>query len=173
MVELDTLSLVHGQQFNSFHRRTRSKKLCDFRLHQQEKFLYSLGSMDQWEWEMRVLDLQNGTDGDEKPVCLDGRGATPPQYCGGATGYRLMLKRQEMRAKMCPPAERETMIGIMADAYPDQPVSNWEVLRNALAEGCQSLDRRLERLGPLEPDRFSLREANQRLEKFLEKRRLA
>ena len=51
---------VHGQEFNSFRRDTRSRRLCDFRLHRQEKFLYTLGAMDQWEWELRVVDLQEG-----------------------------------------------------------------------------------------------------------------
>ena len=84
-----------------------------------------------------------------------------------------MLKRQELREQMCPSAEREAMIGLMAVAHPDQPASTWDVLRDALAQGCQSLDRRLEQCGPLQPEQFSLREANQRLEKRLENRRFA
>jgi len=31
---------VHGQEFNSFRRKTRSKVLHEFKLHRQEKFLY-------------------------------------------------------------------------------------------------------------------------------------
>ncbi len=162
---------LHGQAFNSLRRQTKSKRLSDFRLHPQERFLYTLGFMDQWEWEMRVLDLQDGSEGDAKPVCLDGRGAAPPQYCGGPTGYRLMLKRQEQREQMRPPAERDALAKLMAYLYPDQPADTWEVLRGALTQGCQSLDRGLEQGGPLQPERFSLREANQRLEKLLENRR--
>jgi hypothetical protein len=30
---------IHGQEFNSFRRRTRSKALHEFKLHRQEKFL--------------------------------------------------------------------------------------------------------------------------------------
>ena len=48
---------IQGQEFNSFQRKTRSKKLCDFRIHRQEKFLYTLGALDQWEWEVRVIHL--------------------------------------------------------------------------------------------------------------------
>ena len=48
---------IQGQKFNSFRRKTRSKKLRDFRLHRQEKFLYTVGALDQWEWELRVVDL--------------------------------------------------------------------------------------------------------------------
>jgi hypothetical protein len=35
-----------------------------------------------------------GGKGDEVPICLAGRGASPPEYRGGPTGYRLMLNRQ-------------------------------------------------------------------------------
>ena len=31
---------IHGQEFNSFRRKTRSKALHEFELHRQEKFLY-------------------------------------------------------------------------------------------------------------------------------------
>ena len=162
---------LHGQEFNSLRRRTKTKKLSDFRLHRQERFLYTLGFMDQWEWEIRVIDLQDGSESDERPVCLDGRGATPPQDCGGPTGYRLLLRRQEQREQMGSPTERAALAKLMADVYPDQPADTREVLRSALAQGYQSLDRRLEQSGPLQPERFSLREANQRLEKLLEQRR--
>lgn len=164
---------IHGQEFNSFQRKTRSKKLRDFRLHRQEKFLYTLGAMDQWEWELRVVDLQDGAEGDETPVCVGGRGAAPPQYCGGPTGYRLMLKRQEMGQQMFPPAQVESSIGVLAAACPDQPPSTWELLRSVLKDGAESLDRRLEQSGRLEPERFSLREANERVAKLLQLRRFA
>ncbi len=162
---------IHGQEFNSFRRKTRSKKLCDFQLHRQEKFLYTLGAMDQWEWELRVVDLQDGAEGDEAPVCVGGRGAAPPQYCGGPTGYRLMLKRQEMGEQMFPPPQVESSIRVLAAAHPDCPASSWELLQRVLADGAESLDRRLEQSGRLEPERFSLQEVNERLAKLLQYRR--
>lgn len=164
---------VHGQEFNSFRRQTKTKKLRDFRFHRQEKFLYTLGAMDQWEWELRVVDLQDGLAGDETPVYVGGRGATPPQYCGGPTGYRLMLKRQEMGNQMFQPAPVESAIRVLASAHPDRPASTGELLRSVLVDGSKSLDLRLEQSGPLEPERFSLREANERLAKLLEYRRFA
>jgi hypothetical protein len=48
---------IHGQEFNSFRRRSRSKLLRDFQLRRQEKFLYTCGAIDLWEWEVRLLDL--------------------------------------------------------------------------------------------------------------------
>src|ERR1700733_9561013 len=103
---------VQGQEFNSFRRRTRAKRLRDFGLHRQEKFLYTLGALDQRDWEVRVIDQQAGAAEDQTPVCVGGRGATPPQSSGGPTGYRLMLKRQEMGEKMFKPAQVETAIGV-------------------------------------------------------------
>jgi hypothetical protein len=162
---------IQGQEYNSFQRKTRSKKLRDFRLHRQEKFLYTLGALDQWEWEIRVIDLQDGAEGDETPVCVGGRGAAPPQYSGGPTGYRLMLKRQKLGEQMFEPAQVETTIGVLAAVHPDRPASTWDLLRSVLADGAKSLDRRLQESGRLEPGRFSLREANARLARLLEYRR--
>jgi len=134
---------VHGQEFNSFSRRTKSKKLRDFGLHRQEKFLYTLDAMDQWEWELRLVNLEDGSAGDETPMCLGGRGAPPPQYCGGPAGYRLMRKRQELGESMCTEAEVESVIGLVKAAHPDQPVTSFELLRTVVADGCRSLDRLL------------------------------
>jgi len=164
---------IQGQEFNSFQRKNRSKKICDFRLHRQEKFLYTLGALDHWEWECRVIDLQDGAEGDHTPVCVGGRGAAPPQYSGGPTGYRLMLKRQQLGEQMFQPAQIEATIGALTAAHPDGPVSTWELLRSVVADSAKSLDQRLQQSGRLEPERFSLQEANQRLAQLLESRRLA
>ena len=164
---------IQGQEFNSFQRKNRSKKICDFGLHRQEKFLYTLGALDQWEWEFRVIDLQDGAEGDHTPVCVGGRGAAPPQYSGGPTGYHLMLKRQQMGEQMFQPAQVETAIRMLTSAHSDRPVSTWELLRSVVSDSAKSLDQRLEQSGRLEPERFSLKEANQRVAKLLESRRFA
>jgi hypothetical protein len=39
---------VHGQEFNSFRRKTRSKALHEFKLHRQEKFLYICDTLHMW-----------------------------------------------------------------------------------------------------------------------------
>ncbi len=127
-LESATPSGFTARKFNSFQCKTRSKKLRDFRLHRQEKFLYTLGAMDQWEWELRVVDLQDGAEGDDTPVCVGGRGATPPQDCGGPTGYRLMLKRQELGEQMFQPAQVETAIGVLA-ATPSKSIPSGQTKR--------------------------------------------
>ena len=160
---------MHGQEFNSFRRATRSKTLRDFQLRPRETFLYTCGAIDLWEWEFRLLHQEAGTDGDEVSRGLGGRGAAPPAHCGGPTGYRLMWKRQKPGAAMGTTVQREAVIGMLSAADPEQPASTWQMLRQALNDGFRSIDRRLQEYGPLEPECFSLQEANQRLTKRLER----
>jgi hypothetical protein len=47
---------VHGHEFNSFRRATRSKRLRQFQLRPIEAFLYHYRAIDLWEWEIRLLD---------------------------------------------------------------------------------------------------------------------
>jgi hypothetical protein len=124
-----------------------------------------------WEWDVQVLDTQEGTREDQKPACLGGRGTTPPEFCGGPTGYRLMLKRQDEGNAMLAPTMVESGIQLLAKACPDQPPQTWDLLRTAMDEGLRSIDQRLEESGPLQPDRFSLQEANERLRKLSQWRR--
>jgi hypothetical protein len=162
---------VHGQEYNSFRRRPRSKTLRDFQLRPQEKFLYTCGAIDLWEWEMRLLDIEPGADGDDAPICVGGRGAAPPEYCGGPTAYRLMLKRQREGKSMCTPVQVEAVIGILSASDPDVPTNTWDLLRRVADEGMTSIDKRLEQFGPLDPGCFSIRDANQRLAKMAERMR--
>jgi hypothetical protein len=64
---------------------------------------------------------------------------------------------------MSDPALLEAGFQILAAAHPEQPASSWDLLRSALQEGFQNIDRRLKASGPLEPDRFRLLEVNERL----------
>jgi hypothetical protein len=164
---------IHGQEFTSFLRKTRAqrKTLRDFQLRPRESSLYTCGGIDLWEWEFRLLDSEAGRNGDDAPVCLAGRGTSPPEYCGGPTGYRLMLKRQKEGDSMGTPAQVEAVIAMLTAAHPDRPPSTWNILREVMDDGLPSIDQRLEQCGPLEPNRFSLKEANQRLAKLVERGR--
>ena len=61
------------------------------------------------------------------------------------------------------PAQVEMVIGMLSAADPDQdqPTDTWDLLRQAVDKGYKSIDQRLQQYGPLEPERFSLQEANQ------------
>ncbi len=60
---------------------------------------------------------------------------------------------------------------MLSGSDPDLPTSTWDLLRKTLDDGFNSIDKRLEQYGPLDPDRFSLKEANQRLAKLVERGR--
>src|SRR6516164_2415953 len=84
----------------------------------------------------------------------------------GPTGYRLMLQRQRLGAAMSDPVIVKTGIAMLAEACPEEPPQTWALLRTVLKEGFQSIDDRLQKLGPLAPERFSLQEANMRLNEW-------
>lgn len=162
--DLGYIIRVHGEEFNSFRRKSRSKALHELKLHRQKKFLYVCDTLHMWEWDVRVIDIQDAEEeGDDFPICVGGRGAAPPEHCGGPTGYRWMLKRQKEGAAMNDPVMMETGIQVFAEACPDEPQKTWDLLRTSLAEGFRSIDRRLEESGPLHPERFNPQEANARL----------
>src|SRR5262244_1618200 len=117
---------VHGQEFNSYQRRSRGKRLRDFHLRRQEKFLYICNTLDLWEWELRVLDIQEGTPDEREPACLAGRGAAPPESCGGPRGYRLMLKRQAAGSQISDPVTVAASVKLLSQVYGDEPDINWQ-----------------------------------------------
>ncbi len=83
----------------------------------------------------------------------------------------MMLKRQQQGEAMCTPVQMEAVIGMLAASDPDEPTSTWQTLREVLSNGFHSIDRRLQEYGPLEPERFSLEETNQRLAQRRERMR--
>jgi hypothetical protein len=74
-----------------------------------------------------------------------------------------MLKRQQEGIRVSDPALVDASVEWLAAAYPEQPTKTWDLLRNAVRDGWESIDRRLQASGPLHPERFNLREANERL----------
>src|SRR3954452_2750901 len=169
--DLGYIIRIHGQEFNSFRRKTRSKALHEFKLHRQGKVLYICDTLNMCEGGMPVIDIQDAVEGDDLPVCVGGRGAAPPEFCGGPTGYRLMIKCQREGAAMSDPLRLEAGIQMMAEACPDRPAGTWDLLRSVLSDGFESIDRRLKELGPVEPERFSLQETNARLNALVQSRR--
>jgi hypothetical protein len=143
---------VHGQEFHSLRRATGSQTLREFPWRPSETFLYSCGTVDLWEWEIRLLDEEPGSVSVDARLCLGGRGAAPPQPCGGPTGYRLLFKRHSMGEPMCTPVPREAAVGRWAASDPEAPPETWRSYRQILQEGFASIDGRLQKYGPLEPD---------------------
>lgn len=169
--DLGFIIRVHGQEFNSYQRRSRGKRLRDFQLRRQEKLLYICNTLDCWEWEIRVLDIQDGKADEHDPECLEGRGAAPPEHCGGPRGYRLILKRQVAGPPISDPATIAASVKLLAQVYRDEQDIDWQFLEEVVTTGWQSVEERLARTGPLTPTRFSRKEANDRLAALRQQRR--
>lgn len=123
---------IHAQEFNSFRRNTRGRRLRDFTLHRQEKFRYICDTLDLWEWEIRVLDVEPMEGQAVDIVCLKGCGAVPPARCGGPTDYRLMLKRQQAGPELTDPASISASVRVFADAYQGELGADLPFLENTL-----------------------------------------
>jgi hypothetical protein len=169
--DLGFIIRVHGQEFNSYQRRSRGKRLRDFQLRRQEKFLYICNTLDLWEWEVRVLEVQEGNPDARDPECLDGRGAAPPEHCGGPRGYRLMLKRQAAGPQLSDPATISASMKLLAQVYRDESDIDWQFFEKTVTKGWKSVEEWLTRTGPLSPARFSRKEANDRLAALMRQRR--
>lgn len=53
------------------------------------RYEYDFG--DDWVHEVRLVSLDSGASGGALPRCIDGKGACPPEDCGGPGGYRELL----------------------------------------------------------------------------------
>src|SRR5262245_13922662 len=169
--DLGFIIRVHGQEFNSYQRRFRGKRVRDFQLRRQEKLLYICNTLDLWDWEVRVLDIQEGSPDDRDPKCLEGRGAAPPEHCGGPRGYRLMLKRQAAGPQISDPTTIAASMKLLSQVYSEETDIDWQFFEEVVTTGWKSVEERLERTGPLTPTRFSRKEANERLASLRQQRR--
>ncbi len=167
----DFILRIHAQQFASYRRHSRGKRLRDFQLRRQEKFLYICDTLDLWEWEVRVLDVEPVPVRSREPRCVKGRGAGPPAMCGGPTGYRLMLRRQTAEPELADPETTSASVALLATAYQDEPDVDWAFLETAINEGWQSVEERLVHSGPLTPSQFNLKETNERVTQWWQCRR--
>lgn len=69
------------------------------------------------------------------------------------------------------PAQVEAVIAMLTAAHPDQPASNWDILRQVMDDGFEEHWPAAGTVRALGPNRFSLKEANQRLAKLMERGR--
>ena len=164
----DFIIRVHAKEYSSFRRSSRGIRLRDFQLRRQEKFLYICDTLDMWEWEIRVLDVEKVASEDTAPVCIKGRNAAPPPMCGGPTGYRLMLRRQQVCPAQTDPAHLSASVNLLHEALG----VDLQFPEETLNDGWKSVEDRLARCDPLTPTHFSLKETNERLACWAQRRRM-
>jgi Plasmid pRiA4b ORF-3-like protein len=70
----------------------RTVPLATLGLREQVKFVYEYDFGDSWEHELLVEKILPRDEGKRYPVCLTGKGACPPEDCGGIWGYASFLE---------------------------------------------------------------------------------
>jgi pRiA4b ORF-3-like protein len=88
----------------------------------------------------RVLDFQAGSPDARNPECLDGRGAAPPEHCGGPRGYRLMVKRQAVGSQISDPAPISASVKLLAHVYRDEADIAWQFFEEVVTTGWESVE---------------------------------
>src|SRR5258708_38590744 len=155
---------IHGQEI-SRRRHLRSRLLREFQLRRREKFLYTYDFLDLGEWEIRLLDIEPGSEDDSRPRCLAGRAATPPEECGGPRGYMQILDRH----KYDPPfAERELVEKALQRITSALPNQNYrDLLKKLLDQGLEQAVQRLKQNAEFQPDWIRREEVNSRIYRLL------
>jgi Plasmid pRiA4b ORF-3-like protein len=70
----------------------RTVPLATLGLREKVKFFYEYDFGDSWEHELLVEKILPRDEGKRYPVCLTGKGACPPEDCGGIWGYASFLE---------------------------------------------------------------------------------
>ena len=70
----------------------RTVPLATLGLREKVKFFYEYDFGDNWEHELLVEKILPRDEGKRYPVCLTGKGACPPEDCGGIWGYASFLE---------------------------------------------------------------------------------
>ena len=132
---------IHGQEI-SRRRHLRTRRLSEFQLRRREKFLYTYDLLDLWEWEIRLVDIEPGSNNDGQPRCLAGRAATPPEECGGPRGYMHILDRHKYHPPFAEQHLVEKAVQRIASTLPNE--NDRDLLKEMLDQGLERATRRLQ-----------------------------
>lgn len=106
-----TIPSEYDDEYDEKTYDARRKKLSSvFPKRKSLTYIYDYG--DYWNFEIR---LERTSRADESPYarCLDGGGATPPEDCGGAEGYKMM--KQSLDGKDTESASYREWLGLRPD----------------------------------------------------------
>ena len=80
---------IHAVHYGSWELggEAPDRMLGSFGLRCGDRFAYEYDMIDFWQHEVRVEDGHEAQPAKRHPVCIGGRGACPPEGCGGPAGY--------------------------------------------------------------------------------------
>ena len=85
---------IHGKRYSGNGLSTSCASLCDFSLRVGESIRYVYNFFDEWNMTLRLETVLEIDPTVKYPFCLAGKGAAPPEDCGGAWSY---LKQMDER----------------------------------------------------------------------------
>jgi hypothetical protein len=116
------------------HRDERKATLGRLLKQEGERIRYTYDFGDDWEHEIVVEKVLAAEPGVRYPICVAGKGACPPEDCGGVWGY------EHLREVLTDPADEEhgemlEWLGLQTSAEFDPARFNVDEVNSALGSG--------------------------------------
>jgi hypothetical protein len=88
---------IHGQSIGVprasgpwYTKSAEEIQLSDLQLTVNERFFYEYNFFDNWQLEIRLEKIDSLASRGSYPLCLAGKGAAPPEDCGGADSFNQL-----------------------------------------------------------------------------------
>ncbi|MDY6786481.1 MAG: plasmid pRiA4b ORF-3 family protein [Cyanobacteriota bacterium] len=92
--------IIHGVRYGisymgsaGFGDNAQEVKLAQFSFREREKFIYEYDFCDYWKHQIRVEAIFPDDNPSTYPICTTGKGACPPENCGGTAGFITLRQK--------------------------------------------------------------------------------
>ncbi len=113
--------LIHGVHYGisypgtgGFINNAHEVKLSQFGLREREKFSYEYDFFSNWKHQIRVEAILPDDNEQNYPLCTAGKGACPPEDCGGVAGF-ITLRQKNNRVDIALRVGEIVLMGKMED----------------------------------------------------------
>ncbi len=113
--------LIHGVHYGisypgagGFINNAHEVKLSQFGLREREKFSYEYDFFSNWKHQIRVEAILPDDNEQNYPLCTAGKGACPPENCGGVAGF-ITLRQKNNRVDIALRVGEIVLMGKMED----------------------------------------------------------
>ena len=113
--------LIHGVHYGisypgvgGFINNAHEVKLSRFGLREREKFSYEYDIFSNWKHQIRVEAILPDDNEQNYPLCTAGKGACPPENCGGVAGF-ITLRQKNNRVDIALRVGEIVLMGKMED----------------------------------------------------------
>ncbi len=113
--------LIHGVHYGisypgtgGFINNAHEVKLSQFGLREREKFSYEYDFFSNWKHQIRVEAILPEDKEQNYPLCTAGKGACPPEKCGGVAGF-ITLRQKNNRVDIALRVGEIVLMGNMSE----------------------------------------------------------